>query len=84
MLKHDKPHRCKIEGCNRSAGFSTVNDLNRHKKSVHKLVLDETRSFKCAAGDCKNAEKVWPRLDNFKQHIERMHKGADVKGLIEQ
>ena len=69
MLKHEKPHICDIPGCSRTTGFGTVNDLNRHKKSVHKIGLTTiTKSFKCAAAGCKNADKIWPRLDNFKQH----------------
>jgi hypothetical protein len=83
MLKHDKPHKCDVANCSRTEGFITVNDLMRHKKSVHKVGVDTiTRSFKCAYPNCKSPEKVWPRLDNFKQHIIRMHKVDDVKDLI--
>jgi hypothetical protein len=84
MLIHNKPHKCDIAGCTRTDGFGTVNDLNRHKACVHGIRLRVTRSFKCAAPGCKTADKVWPRLDNFKQHLERMHKGVDVNGMIEQ
>jgi hypothetical protein len=85
MLKHQKPHRCEIAGCNRTMGFTTVNDLIRHQKSVHKLDLKgKTKSYKCAAIDCRNPDKEWPRLDNFKQHIIRMHPNEDVQELIER
>jgi hypothetical protein len=83
MLKHDKPHKCDFPHCPRTEGFITVNDLNRHKKSVHKVGVDSiTRSFKCAAPKCKAPDKVWPRFDNFKQHLVRMHEGEDLNDLI--
>lgn len=84
MLKHDKRHTCDIPSCPRAAvgaGFTTINDLNRHKKSVHR-VGGENRSYRCASESCRNKDKIWPRLDNFKQHICRMHKGEDEDDLI--
>lgn len=83
MLKHDKPNKCDIPGCSRVDGFSTINDLQRHKKSKHGIGIDTiTTSFKCASPSCKNQAKIWPRRDNFKQHILRMHKDEDVNALI--
>lgn len=84
MLKHDKPNKCDVLGCIRVDGFSTINDLQRHQKSKHGTIsLDSiTTSFKCASPSCKNQEKIWPRRDNFKQHIIRMHKDEDVTELI--
>jgi hypothetical protein len=85
MLKHKKVFVCDIEGCKRSGkGFSTTNDLDRHKKSVHGIDFAKTKSYRCAADDCQNKTKVWPRLDNFKQHIERMHKDHEVIDLIKR
>ncbi|KAE9987499.1 hypothetical protein EG328_002484 [Venturia inaequalis] len=83
MLKHDKPNKCDVPGCTRVDGFSTINDLQRHKKSKHGIGIDTiTTSFKCASPSCKNQAKIWPRRDNFKQHILRMHKDEDVNALI--
>ncbi|KAL6711824.1 hypothetical protein ACN47E_002867 [Coniothyrium glycines] len=82
-LKHKKPFKCTEHGCRRIRGFTTVNDLNRHKKSVHRLGLEDGR-FKCASVNCRNKGKVWPRLDNFKQHIERMHPDEDHDFLIQR
>jgi len=83
MLKHNKPHKCDVPGCHRLQGFTTINDLNRHKKSVHKIgVTCISRAFKCASEGCKSDAKIWPRLDNFKQHVLRMHKDADVDDLV--
>jgi hypothetical protein len=46
--------------------FASRNDLNRHEKAVH---AGETRS-------CGSTE-LRPRLDNFKQHLIRMHRDQD-------
>ncbi|KAF2196984.1 hypothetical protein GQ43DRAFT_475846 [Delitschia confertaspora ATCC 74209] len=81
-FKHDKPYKCGLPNCPRDGqGFTTVNDLNRHKKSVHGIGALE-KSFQCASENCRSKDKVWPRLDNFKQHIQRMHAEEDELDLI--
>ncbi|KAF1940248.1 hypothetical protein EJ02DRAFT_350471 [Clathrospora elynae] len=83
-LKHDKPFKCEEPGCKRAGlGFTTTNDLDRHKKCVHRIDLTK-KSYQCAAENCRNKEKIWPRLDNFKQHVERMHKDKDSIDLIKR
>ncbi|KAF2806834.1 uncharacterized protein BDZ99DRAFT_523400 [Mytilinidion resinicola] len=83
-LKHVKPYKCDIRNCRRGTrGFTTINDLNRHKKSVHNITVGAaTKSYQCASEHCRNRGKIWPRLDNFKQHIHRMHKDENVEDLI--
>ncbi|OAL07168.1 hypothetical protein IQ06DRAFT_8008 [Phaeosphaeriaceae sp. SRC1lsM3a] len=83
QLKHEKPWRCDIPKCKRKEGFTTSNDLDRHKKSVHRMRLLD-KSYQCKARSCKNRGKIWPRRDNFKQHIERMHPEEDVEELIKR
>lgn len=75
MLRHVKPYKCDVPGCSKNDGFSTNNDLDRHKKSVHKIMPTNSndRSFRCAALNCPKREKIWPRLDNFRQHCKRIH-----------
>lgn len=83
MLKHEKIFICTERDCKRNRkGFSTVNDLDRHKKSVHKIGIESSRSYQCASAGCANRTKIWPRLDNFKQHLERMHKDENPIDLI--
>jgi hypothetical protein len=83
-LKHEKPFKCDRPKCKRrDQGFTTVNDLDRHKKSVHRVGLLQ-KSYQCASESCRNKEKIWPRLDNFKQHIERMHKGEHMNDLVKR
>ncbi|ORX95304.1 hypothetical protein BCR34DRAFT_199796 [Clohesyomyces aquaticus] len=82
MLKHEKPFKCDIQNCRRGGkGFTTVNDLKRHKKSVHQIDALQD-SYQCASDNCRNKDKIWPRLDNFKQHIHRMHREEDESNLI--
>jgi len=42
-------------------------------KSVHKKYKDGDRFWKCGVKGCPSAEKCWPRLDNFKFHVIKMH-----------
>ena len=84
MLRHTRPYKCQEPGCTNRDGFSTNNDLERHRKSVHKIAPKNTsdRSFRCAAPNCTKKEKVWPRLDNFRQHCSRMHPKTDIEDLV--
>jgi hypothetical protein len=40
--------------------------------------------YKCFAPNCKHCDKEWPRLDNFKQHLQRMHKFESTEELIQR
>ena len=52
-------------------GFGTINDLDRHQRSVHGT---NGIKYRCREGTCRTKpEKDWPRSDNFKQHLKRMH-----------
>lgn len=84
MLRHEKPFKCDVPGCSKVDGFSTNNDLDRHKKSVHKIMPKNStdRSFRCAARNCPKKEKIWPRLDNFRQHCIRIHQEEDCDELV--
>ncbi|KAK3499040.1 uncharacterized protein B0T23DRAFT_306819 [Neurospora hispaniola] len=71
--KHTKPHHCLEPGCKRDIGFSTKNDLQRHLASVHKKY---NVVYHCCHGTCPTKtkdEKDWPRADNFRQHLRRVH-----------
>ncbi|KAK3684882.1 hypothetical protein B0T22DRAFT_201665 [Podospora appendiculata] len=68
--RHTKPFKCDEAGCARKEGFISKNDLARHKQSVHKA--DGTK-YRCNIDQCAKKTKDWPRADNFRQHLERMH-----------
>ncbi|TVY41620.1 hypothetical protein LOCC1_G005945 [Lachnellula occidentalis] len=75
-LRHKKPFKCTVQGCPRSEGFSTTNDLDRHTKSKHPAALPEsvpTKMYRCHVTGCRSKEKTWPRLDNFRSHLKRVH-----------
>ncbi|KIV85733.1 hypothetical protein PV11_01394 [Exophiala sideris] len=82
--RHERSHICHVGGCPRSSkGFATSNDLDRHLKSVHHLNRRlDSKYFKCFSEGCTRAEKWWPRQDNFKQHLVKMHKGEDIDRLL--
>ncbi|KAK0728598.1 hypothetical protein B0T26DRAFT_178543 [Lasiosphaeria miniovina] len=71
--RHAKPFRCDEPGCLRSkegSGFSTNNDLLRHKQSVHRA--DGTK-YRCDISQCRTRFKAWPRADNFRSHLKKIH-----------
>ncbi|KAI1822052.1 hypothetical protein F4861DRAFT_423210 [Xylaria intraflava] len=76
--RHKKPFKCDIEGCTRQDGFSTVNDLDRHKRSVHPGSQAPGNRYVCSLGACKTKDKRWPRADNFRAHLKRVHKLQSV------
>jgi hypothetical protein len=71
--RHIKPFRCDVAGCTRTAGFSTPNDLDRHKRSVHPGECVNGNRYRCPIGNCQKKEKIWPRADNFRAHVKRVH-----------
>lgn len=85
--KHEKSHTCPLPKCGHGGagnGFTTSNDLERHMGSKHHIFLPNSKLkvYKCQARGCEGKRKLWPRFDNFKQHIERMHAGCDVDEII--
>ncbi|KAI2625876.1 hypothetical protein GGR54DRAFT_593377 [Hypoxylon sp. NC1633] len=71
--RHDKPFRCDVKDCTRREGFSTSNDLDRHKRSLHPDEKVGGNRYQCPVGMCKNKDKIWPRADNFRAHLKRVH-----------
>ncbi|KAL2017638.1 hypothetical protein VTK56DRAFT_1906 [Thermocarpiscus australiensis] len=79
QARHNRPYKCDVPGCAKAAeGFSTNNDLERHKKCVHKLRKPDETVYRCYLGPCKDKPKDWPRQDNFRQHLKRKHRMVDV------
>ncbi|ODA80220.1 hypothetical protein RJ55_03178 [Drechmeria coniospora] len=76
MQRHLRIHKCPYPNCAKSHhGFSTANDLVRHKRSVHAEQGLPGRSFICPHCMPEFAgPKVWPRADNFRSHLLRAHR----------
>jgi hypothetical protein len=77
-LRHRRPFLCPITGCPRKDdGFSTTNDLDRHKISEHPSSFDltHTKRYQCHVPGCRSISRgtVWPRLDKFRSHLKRLH-----------
>ena len=84
LLRHEKPFICDEPDCDRGMGFTTINDLDRHKKSIHKIMPPGSKMYRCASEHCTEKSKQWPRLDNFRQHCERMHRAENIEDLVER
>ncbi len=85
IRRHEKPFKCDQPGCERMQdGFSTTNDLDRHRKSRHHIAPKHghDRSFRCPEANCSRKVKLWPRLDNFRQHLKRMHQLEPTEEVI--
>lgn len=87
LRKHEAAHRkdnkCEEEGCGK--GFGTLNDLERHRKTVHSKDprCGPTERYKCFGKTCRQSDKLWPRLDNFRAHLRRKHGNEDEKSLLD-
>lgn len=84
--RHQKLFRCEEPNCTRKQGFGTLNDLARHKKCVHHQEPERGPKvvYKCFAENCWRRNKKWPRLDNFRQHLARMHNEEDEGELLKR
>lgn len=72
--RHEKPHHCDVPNCTRTEGFSTPNDVDRHKRSCHPDRIPDGKYYRCTIQGCRNKDKKWPRADNFRSHLKRLHK----------
>ncbi|GAD92671.1 predicted protein [Paecilomyces variotii No. 5] len=84
--RHRKMYKCDEPGCSRKDGFGTVNDLERHKKCIHNKEPGRGPKilYMCFAPNCPRRNKQWPRLDNFRQHLARMHPEEDSLHLLKK
>ncbi|RMJ04960.1 hypothetical protein CDV36_014363 [Fusarium kuroshium] len=73
LKAHALPFKCDFQGCPRKVGFSSRNDLDRHKWTVHKVWSVDGAVFLCPFGTCRQQRKPWPRADNFRAHLGRVH-----------
>ena len=84
--RHKKLFKCDVPNCPRKDGFGTINDLARHKKCVHNKEPERgpKMMYMCFGTNCPRPNKRWPRLDNFKQHLNRMHHEEDGDVLLKK
>lgn len=61
--------------------FATPYELSRHLKTVHKQA---TTTYRCVAAVCKKRDKLWTRVDNFRQHIRKSHKDEGEEDLVKR
>lgn len=78
--------KCDDPDCPPSESFGTINDLAFHKRWVHNKEPERRPKmmYMCFGVNCPRPNKRWPRLDNFKQHLSRMHHEEDGEVLLER
>lgn len=77
----NQPYSCSIPGCGRS--FVNQHDLGRHSKTVH-MNQDAGEGYRCAFVGCTKTDKIWTRLDNFKNHLKKQHGVEQVDELVQK
>ncbi|OAL26376.1 hypothetical protein AYO22_04294 [Fonsecaea multimorphosa] len=83
--RHDREHKCPFPACpQKQRGFATSNDLDRHLFVIHKINNRRSRSYKCFGQNCSRPNQEWPRLDNFKQHLKKLHPGESEISLLQR
>ncbi|KAL1965978.1 hypothetical protein VTN77DRAFT_4918 [Rasamsonia byssochlamydoides] len=82
--RHKREWKCDEPHCTRKEGFGTINDLERHKKCVHRKIPDRgpKKVYMCFGKNCRRSSKKWPRLDNFRQHLQRVHPKENADELL--
>jgi hypothetical protein len=81
--KHTRPFICEVSGCPRTNGFSTLGELQRHKRSHFQSLFpneDESwsRRYFCPEPSCDRSSsnpnnKPFTRKDNRDDHNKRIH-----------
>ena len=85
QTRHHLPFTCTLQDCPQShLDFPSSSDLDRHRRPTHSVGARTLKYWKCFAPCCPKANKEWPRLDNFKQHLVRMHEDQPMKALIQK
>ncbi|KAL5443859.1 hypothetical protein PMIN07_003022 [Paraphaeosphaeria minitans] len=87
MDKHDRPYKCKFQGCEKLQGFTYSGGLLRHEREVHKMHGGTKKSLFCPFADCKRSSGAgFTRKENLAEHIRRVHRrtsmSADLGHLI--
>jgi hypothetical protein len=78
----ERPFRCPMNACT-STGFQTLSDFVKHLEGVHDVDTGAiTPYFICQGRNCNRINKLWPRLDNFRRHVARMHPNEDAEDLL--
>jgi len=78
----NKSYFCPISECS-SSGFLHHSDLCRHQRTVH-MRQESGEGYRCAFEGCSKADKIWTRLDSFKQHVVKRHRNANVQEIVRQ
>lgn len=42
-------------------------------RSVHSELQPQGTYYQCTVSGCRSKDKKWPRADNFRQHLKRVH-----------
>lgn len=74
--RHSRPFKCAIPDCQNVKGFASEIELKGHVDSKHADLSGEgsqSIQYVCRSIGCQSGDKLWPRLDNFRNRLRRIH-----------
>jgi len=81
--KHDRPYKCREDGCEKLPGFTYSGGLLRHEREVHGKHGGPRKQLNCPHPNCKRHQgKGFSRQENLNEHLRRVH--TDNMGQQEQ
>lgn len=74
MDKHERPYKCRYQGCEKLQGFTYSGGLSRHEREVHRT---QTKAIFCHFQDCKRSTGTgFTRKENLAEHLRRVHRNT--------
>lgn len=73
--QHDRKEAARRWQCNLcDRRFDKRADIHRHQVSVHRdRMHSPPELYHCPHEDCNRRDRGFPRIDNFKEHLKRVH-----------
>lgn len=72
MDRHNRPYKCREDGCELNPGFTYNGGLTRHNREVHKINLSTEMLFFCPFENCKRSSGTgFARKENLEAHKKR-------------
>jgi len=74
MDRHERPYKCREDGCELNPGFTYSGGLLRHQREVHNMHQSTMKPLLCPFPNCnRSSGKGFTRKENLKEHRRRRH-----------
>ena len=83
LRRHERPYKCHYDGCAREGrGFMNPLNLNHHLREDHKAPFSALHNYQCLVPSCSEPDMTWSLVDDYEQHVIRMHPGTNVGKIL--